>query len=301
MHINQPVIVGVDGSDAAQDALLWAVREAAQHKVPLTIVNATPVLLAFAPGTAVLGTGPAVAPEPEAFEGEHAGRAILAAAASSVEMLANELGLVDVRTELIPAPTIPTLLDLSKDARIMVVGSRGLGAFRRGLLGSVSTALALHAHCPVAVIRSGEIASDAASSGPVVVGVDGSETSTLAIEIAFDQASRRKVELVAVHAWRDNSDLLASVSDWPTTAASEEAVLAESLAGWTEQYPDVLVRRVVVQDRPVKNLVEHSQNAQLIVVGSHGRGGFAGMVLGSTSQALLHSVECPIIIARRQD
>lgn len=297
MH-NQPVIVGIDGSDAARDALQWAAREAAQHKSPLTILNARPVPISYSSAIAPVGyAAPLLATDEAAAE--RVGLAILEAAEHTVVGMADEIGTLDIKTEYIAAPTIPTLLDASKAARLLVVGSRGLGAFRRGLLGSVSTALAHHAPCPVAVVRSPKRDLGAESSDPVVVGVDGTDNSTKAIEIAFDESSCRGVDLVAVYAWSDDSDLITSVVNWPH--ASQEAALAECLAGWSERFPDVRVHRVAVQDRPARNLLTRSESAQLVVVGSHGRRGFAGMTLGSTSEALLHGVECPIIIARQEN
>ncbi|MBJ8347036.1 universal stress protein [Antrihabitans sp. YC2-6] len=300
MH-NQPIVVGVDGSDAGQDAVRWAAREAAFHKCRLTIVNASPVLLTYGPGMALVSYGPALALAPEEFDSERTGRAILSASERTVESMIDEIGVVDTCTEFVAGPTIPSLLDLSKDARLLVVGNRGLGAFRRRLLGSVSTAVAHHAHCPVVVVRTPESAYGPGSSAPVVVGVDGTDSSAKAIEIAFDEASHRGVELVAVYAWTDYSDLVTSVNSWPTPQAEQEALLAECLAGWRERYPEVDVRKVAVRDRPARKLLAQSEVAQLVVVGSHGRGGFSGMTLGSTSEVLLHHVECPIIIARKQD
>lgn len=289
MNIEQRTIVGVDGSPAAQTALRWAARHAAEHKVQLTIVTAIGEPVAF--GSRVAST----AIDLEPFR--DAARELLAHAKDAVVALPFE-GAVETETLVSSNLPAPTLIDMSKDAGMVVVGSRGLGAFRRGLIGSVSTAVAQHAHCPVAVIH--ETAGDEHSEdGPVVVGVDGTRNSERAIEIAFDEAARRGAQLVAVHAWGDSSsDFDYPAAVWSAAMEAEQASLAESLAGWQEQYPDVQVRRIVVKDRPVRNLVEQSKGAQLLVVGSHGRGGFAGMLLGSTSEALLHVVDCPIIIAR---
>ena len=110
---------------------------------------------------------------------------------------------VDVKSELVIATPVPTLVDLTKDAQMIVVGSGVGGAWRRGLFGSVSTGLVHHAHCPVAVIRAedDQLVHD---DGPVVVGIDGSPASELATAIAFDEASWRGVGLVAIHAWVDS-------------------------------------------------------------------------------------------------
>jgi nucleotide-binding universal stress UspA family protein len=157
-------------------------------------------------------------------------------------------------------------------------------------------------HCPVAVIHERPCQTTPTVLGPVVLGVDGTANSDSAIAVAFDEASVRGVDLVAVHAWSDVTLATFSPHDeglpWASIDTGEQASLAESLAGWKEQYPDVGVSAVVVQDRPVRNLLSYTDTAALLVVGSRGRGGFASMLLGSTSTALLHSAECPLMIVR---
>lgn len=183
---------------------------------------------------------------------------------------------------------------------MLVVGSRGRGAFRPGLVGSVSTATAHHARCPVAVIHGTPAIDAVSATKPILVGVDGTDNSVLAIELAFVEASLRGVGVVALHAWSDVTGLDLPIGDWEDLHRQEQVFLAESLAGYTAEYPDVPVRRIVVVDRPGRCLLEESANAQLVVVGSHGRGGFASMILGSTSNALLHSAEIPMIIVRSE-
>lgn len=292
-HIGPPVLAAVDGSPSSHRAVVWAATEALLHGCGLHLVNSWVLPPESSPGTIVTEGDPKRLHD----EGEH----ILSEAAQLARACAPGDELV-ITTEAIDTLITPTLVERSRAARMLVVGSRGLGAFRRGLLGSVSTAVAQHAHCPVAVIHAdAPLDAAAAATRPVLVGVDGSGNSAVAVELAFDAAARRNVGLMAVHAWSDTSGLDLPARNWDSAQETARATLAENLAGYAEKYPDVPVQRVVTADRPVRSLLDASADAQLVVVGSHGRGGFAGMLLGSTSNALLHAVDIPIVIVRSRN
>ena len=136
-------------------------------------------------------------------------------------------------------------------------------------------------------------------TAPVLVGIDGSPASEAATAVAFDEASRRNVELVALHAWSDVGITPVLGMDWHGYEDQGHEVLAERLAGWQEQYPDVHIRRRIVCDRPARWLVDESEHSQLVVLGSRGRGGFAGMLLGSVSTAVAEAAKCPVLVVRR--
>ncbi|MEU7143929.1 universal stress protein [Nocardia sp. NPDC046473] len=286
--INPPVVVGIDGSIAADEALRWAAVDAVHHDAPLHIVYAIGAPADFGPGIDFHRI--------DRDEYTKACAATLAAAREFATAAAAPVDDLDIETFLVEGPPIPVLRDRSKDARLLVIGNRGMGAFRRGLLGSVSTAMARHGACPVAVIPEPEQYSPRRVLGPVVVGVDGSSCSASAVGIAFDEASRRNVPVRAVLTW-STFDRYIPRAEMQTEA---ETLLSEALAGYADKYPDLAVQRVVVEDRPAKRLLAEGERAQLLVVGSHGRGGFAGMTLGSVSQAVLHATDCPLIIARPQ-
>lgn len=131
-----------------------------------------------------------------------------------------------------------------------------------------------------------------------MVGVDRSSASELATAIAFDEGSRRNVGLRALHAWADADTSELPGIDWPATESTAEEVLAERLAGWQERYPDVRVDRIVARDKPARQLVQRSEEAQLVLVGSRSRGGFADMLVGSVGEAVAQIARVPVIVAR---
>ncbi|WP_336621288.1 universal stress protein [Streptomyces sp. DH10] len=189
----------------------------------------------------------------------------------------------------------------SRTAQLVVVGHRGSGGFAGLLLGSTSVRLAAHSHCPVMVVRD-RMAHD----GPVLVAVDGTPQSRGAITYAFEEASLRGADLVALHVWGTWSDhgdtrpadLVDLIGDVETLQAHEEQLLNGALSGHREEHPEVIVQARVVRGRTRPTLIEASRGAQLMVVGTRGRGGFTGLLLGSVSQAMLHHAHCPVTVVR---
>ncbi len=286
------VIVAVDGSPASTMATEWAAREAALRHVRLTLVHvlADPVLTMW--------------PEPPLLDDfwtwrDTEGRQILDDARPVADAAIRGSDPIVVEQATYAGSTISTLADLSKDAELIVVGRRGHGGMERRLIGSVSAGVVRHAHCPVAVIHGEEPLVVNPGAAPVLVGIDGSPASELATAIAFDEASRRGVDVVAMHSWADYGPKRFISVDWQRQLEVGTEALAERLAGWQERYPEVAVDRRLVHGEPAAQLVAASETAQLMVIGSHGRGGFAGMLLGSVSSAVVEAVKTPLIIARQ--
>jgi nucleotide-binding universal stress UspA family protein len=284
------IIVGVDGSPASNAAACWAAHDAVIRDIPLTLMHVAN------PAASTWSQAPLLDEFAEWQEAE--GRSILANALKIAHDTAGNTLRIPIDTEFLSSATVPTLVDLSNDAKLIVVGTNGRGALARGLLGSVSSGLVRHAHCPVAVIHDEDPLMPDPAQAPVLVGIDGSPASELATAIAFDEASRRHVDLIALHAWSDRETIELPGVDWSAVKAEEERLLAEALAGWQERYPDVTVQKHLVCDRPARALVETSQSAQLVVVGSHGRNALTRTFLGSVSNAVVQSVRMPVIVAR---
>jgi nucleotide-binding universal stress UspA family protein len=290
------ILVGVDGSAAALAAVQWAAHDAALRDVPLTLVH---VVNAPVPGWSQFPGQACFRQWQEKRASEFINSAIKVAEEST-----GERGPVQIDSKVFYSATVPTLVALSKEVETVVVGYRGNGGVLvRNFLGSVSSGLVYHAHCPVAVIHDGEPLVADVARAPVLLGIDGSRASEAATAIAFDEASRRGVDVMALHAWTDLrvSDFkeLFPNFNWDAQLSEEEETLAERLAGWQERYPDVGIRRKVEIGEPARPLIEASKRAQLLVVGSHGRGGFAGMLLGSVGAAVVNRARIPVIVARQ--
>ncbi|MQA79639.1 MAG: universal stress protein [Streptosporangiales bacterium] len=286
-----PIVVGVDGSDDSLDAVAWAAELAYLRGRPLRIVHA------FVWPLMDVQLGPSPYGPPDGGLA-HAADGFVDAALTHARTASPGVG---AWGEVVTGAAAPMLIAESRHADTVVVGNRGLGGFSGLLVGSVGVNIAAHASCPVVVVRPGTGAGP--SAGRVVVGVDGSPESHLAISVAFEDASRRGVGLTAVHGWTTPASLgtgamLPLVFDPELVGQEESRMLAELLAGWCEKYPDVDVERRVRYTKPGKLLVEESRGACLVVVGSRGRGGFRGLLLGSVSQAVLHHAQCPVEIVR---
>lgn len=258
------MVVGIDGSVSCLDAVRVAVREAARLRTSLRLVHA------FIWPLLAMPLAPPLLGQTEESLRQEARRMLAEAAA----MAHQTDPAVPVERRLVIGAPAPTLVEQAAGTALVVLGDRGLGGFTGLLVGSVAVQLAAHSPAPVMVVKG-----NTAAEGPVVVGVDGSAGSLRTLEWALREAAARKAPLHAVHV---------------TSSRDEAPVLARTLAGL--DVSDVEVRSETVAGHAARHLIGLSEQAQLVVVGSRGLGGFAGLLLGSVSQHLLHHAQCPLLI-----
>lgn len=288
------VVVAVDGSDASKNAVRWAANTAMKRGIPLRLASSyTMPQFLYAEG---------MVPPKELFED------LQAETLEKIEearALAHEVAPeIKIGHTVAEGSPIDMLLEMSHGVTMIVMGSRGMGGLSGMVTGSVSASVVSHANCPVVVVREDNAVTESTKYGPVVVGVDGSEVSQKATEYAFAEAEARGAELIAIHTWMDMqvqaslAGLSAAQAEWSEVEREQGELLNERIAPLVEKYPDVKVKKMIARDRPVRALSDAAEAAQLLVVGSHGRGGFKGMLLGSTSRALLQAAPCPMMVVR---
>jgi nucleotide-binding universal stress UspA family protein len=285
-----PVVVGVDGTDNAIHAARWAGAVADKLGAPLHIVHARPY-----PGHNPSDAIAAVRACEMSAQQERAA-AILDAASQAVRAEHHDLR---ITTAHVSEAVDRLLVDMSQHAKLIVLGCDDLSVAAALLVGSTTVAVAANSMCPVVAWR-GE--ATAPTGQPIVVGIDNDDASRVAITAAFELADRFAVNIVAVHAWstrRSAGDVtLPFMIDWNAVHADQREQLVTALAPWARLYPDVDVQYVVDQDKPSRALLHHCEDAQLVVIGSRGRGPLAGAVLGSTGLNLLHHSAIPTMVCR---
>jgi nucleotide-binding universal stress UspA family protein len=283
------VVAAVDGSVASDAALRFACQEAAQRRVPLTLVHAWQPYPVYANGL----WSPMPLPVP-VEDLEESGRQVLTRGAALVEQVAPGL---EHSEELVRGRTVDALLTAARTAAVLVVGGRERGHQLPGWLGSVPLDLARHAPCPLLVVPSEPVLA-----GDVVVGVDGSEVSADAIAFAFEQAARRGSALRAVTSFSPGyGGIIPEPRRFEELHEEARRQLSEALAGWSEKFPEVEVSDLVSLEHPFRALLTAAEGAGLLVVGSHGRGVARRYVLGSVSAAVLRAASCPVAIVRPQE
>ncbi|KQU56278.1 hypothetical protein ASG84_21245 [Rhodococcus sp. Leaf278] len=286
---HQKIVVGVDGSPNSVSAALWAATIAERLDSPMHIAEAVqqPALYSGEPASVI----------PREVWDEQRRKAELVVADVATAVLARHPNSA-VTTSVEETSACAMMVELSRTARMLVVGNPASGPIVSALFGSTAQEVSNAAQCPVIVWREGSHAVDA----PILVGIDGSATSEVAVGQAFDLASSFGVPMIAALAWNSLSQgaalSLPGSPDGTEIEREQRLLMSECLAGWAEKYPDVSVEHVVQQGNPAHLLVDLSKRAGLVVVGSHGRGVVARALFGSTSSNLTRHAHCPVMICR---
>jgi nucleotide-binding universal stress UspA family protein len=261
------VVVGIDGSGSSLAALRWAAHDSELRRAPLTVVYVASEVPELSAGDLTRLVDETVGPAKE------------------------------IRIECPTGRPVPQLVEFSAHADRVVVGRFGHTEGPHRMIGSVGAALLRHAHCPVVIVH--DDAPGESGHRPVLVGIDGSRTSAVAVEIAFDEASRRGVGLLALHVCKEVDPHNPDDRRAEEIQLDAEQLLIESSAVLQERFPGVAVHPLVRFQNPARQILVQSERAQLVVLGSHGRGGMAGLLLGSVSSRVADECRKPVLVARR--
>lgn len=289
----QTIVVGIDGSANSDAALEWAVAEATARKLRLHLFSAGNQQL-------LAGSSMYIDPLLDASLRREALIAVDKLVAAGAARARRLSPLLQVTTQSAVEGAASGLVHLSSRADSIVLGRSGHGSAVGTVLGSVAMQVVGHAHCPVVLVHSSTGAAGVA--GEVVVGVDGSSGSELALDYAFEQASWRGLPLRVVHSWAATMLFGITQEIRDDQFNQEQLALSETMVGWSEKYPDVEVRTSLPKDASaVLALTEAARDAELLVVGSRGRGGFRSLLLGSVSQGVVTHATCNVAVVRDKD
>ena len=272
------IVVGLDGGSESQVALRWAVDAAAARGRPVRVVYA--YMDDAVEWPAVPAEGYISEPQMDRYQSE---------LDAAVEFVRDRLGYANGSGWLARNTAAHSILNEATGAALVVLGSRAHSKLGAALLGSTATAVTAKAPCPVVVVRG------ATAAGPVLVGTDGSAHSEAAVLFAFDEAARSGEQLEVVYCWKPMARHEVAIDDAEKQLRNW---LDESLAPHRDKFPGVSVSARVEEGRPAAVLAERSGSSSMVVVGSRGRGGVAGLLLGSVSQSLLHNATCPVAVVR---
>ena len=279
------IIVGIDGSEAADNALQWAAAEAARRSLDLLIVHATDVVEADALSTATSG--------PVLRERAEYGRQLLVRAEREV---GEQYPQVAVKTLLRTEEAADLLIEAGESAEMVVVGTEGNNRLVDLLFGSISRQVAGHAKCPVVTI--GKQAMQTSGERRVVVGVSGSPAGLEALRFAFREAADRDATLVAVRAYgvfgrSAHAEIFAPL---PGLRHTEADVLHDAVERIRVEFPEVPVRTELIDTPAEQTLPRVAEGADLLVLGCHYRDGHWPSRLGPIAAALLHRSPCPLAV-----
>ena len=284
------VVAGIDGSESALGAAKWAADFAAGHALPLMLLHAIAKLDWHFAHVEPTGDG----------DGNSAGDTVLDAAETAVRAALPDLV---IRKVVRRGAVAGCLTDASQSARLVVVGN---GASDHRALGGHAVRIAHRTNCPVVVWRA-PAARRTGKPLPIIVGIDESDASTRTLAEAFDVAAMLHAPLTVAHMWEIGAavgmgDLGGQGNmDWQlleVLQTQQRQRMNELIEPLARKYRNAHVTKVFQDISPAKGLTELSGDAQLVVVGSHGRGRLADSLLGSVSQNLIHHAECPVLVVR---
>jgi nucleotide-binding universal stress UspA family protein len=281
------IVFGVDGSQSANRALAWAVDQAVADHRALTLAHA------ISPVGAVWLDHAGVDHRIGVEAGRTEGHELLRLAREAVAERAPDLEVHEVLRVVDPREL---LLALSTDTAMVVLGSRGRGPVRSLLLGSVGVALSRHAHCPVVIHRP---SNPGKVRHGVLVGIDGTAHSHATLEFAFTQASVRSLPLTVLHSFWDAQAAVAGPHRVDARASEFEEqrlLIAESVSGMGEKFPDVRMDIELARGYPGDCLVREGARMNMIVVGAHHGGAASGMVFGSAATSVVEHATCPVAV-----
>ncbi|MQA82200.1 MAG: hypothetical protein GEV10_27665 [Streptosporangiales bacterium] len=278
------LVVGVDHTPEAQVAVRWVVEEAGYRNCPVRVISAYEAVSAPAPFDTRVPAGPPASLR-ERFD-------------DAVAYARDRLGRDRVDSALVPGKPATVLLAEARSAELVVVGSRPRSTLGAIAVGSVGDAVAAHAACSVVVART---VGDEPVQPRIVVGVDDSDGAAAAVSLAFEAADSRNLALDVAHCWQPFG--YASRVRWSEDVIAvarrrRKAWMADKIAGAAEKHPAVHAATFLLEGRAGAKLVAWSRHAALLVVGSRGHGGVAGLLLGSVSQHVVHHAHCTVMVAR---
>lgn len=291
------IVVGIDDSIAAAHALDWAMSEATSAGRRLKVIHAwSPAVWSGMPGLgfSMPPIDTEVEPRAQAFLEETVAKAVAVRAADAIP---------ELKLELVRAEPGRSLAEASRAAALVVVGGRGYGQVRSALLGSATSYVMHHAHCPVMVVPESGTPADRVRR--VVVGVDGSPSSWAAVRWGFDAARRHGCPMLALHACVPTPPPvrgpLIGVEDVPGLRAAAKRVVEDELSRELPNRADVEVTVEAIHGNPAWTLIEATGSEDLLVLGSRGRGGFASLVLGSVATQVTHHANGPVVVVRESE
>jgi nucleotide-binding universal stress UspA family protein len=280
---HHPIVVAVDGSDHNRNAVAWAAAEATATGSEVVLLHAVEDHLLPTPHFSIRSR-------------DAAAHDMLADARAEVRHVVDEQ---IVRAEVVTGSPVEVILAAAADARLVVMGKRGLGGFARVIVGSTSIAVAGRAKALVVIVPEDWTREDH-RDGPVVLGIDPYRPSHTPIHLAFSRARRLGVLLVAVHGWEAPSiyswhggTVAGVVSQWEQEAHAE---FDKVLDAWLDRFPDVEIQAVHSHGHPATAVLDAADQAQLVVLGRHTDGRFGGFAFGSVTRAVLHYAMCPVIV-----